>query len=751
MSSSSDFKKTLKKLSTVAKGSERFKEIEISKLFSTLRESAIGNADRSADLIQTTLSLLPNTDDSTSSHLLGELEKTNTAMKDWAAQNKTSFVPTFTTQGVAVLPALVATNRKVAADLFRALCHEDDTWKSDAAPISAALVTTGMELLSERITASEVYTAAFVAYDLKSLLRHTIKDESLVSACLRQIVNIVPVLARKHPDLVSEMGKNLQLTVKSYPNLSAVFVKEGVALLPDLAAAEKEKGEAAAGTTAKFFSHLRETANNNSAPLASDLITGTLPLLPAVAAANSDAAIDIISTLKQASHMGTTYKDMSPVFVREGLPILSPLTTQGGHDTAAHLVIAIAENVQGTPATPPNRLITRDKPLNTDLVTQGLSILSGVKDIRLAGRIVFGLARITAQRIDDEPLTRTIVKQGLAILPALAAKDGDVADKVVWAMGEAARHVQDAVEYSKKYSDGLVNAAFIPTFVEDGLAILPEVAAKRGSTAGKLVVAMTKAARGDDALTAKVFAQGLDITSGLDAKNAAELITELAKAAQGNDTLTAAVVTHGLDITSRLDAKDAVELVTKLAKAAQGNDTITTNVVTHGLSILPALAAMDEYEASKLVTVLAKAAQGNDTLVTGIATQVLAALPPLVAANSPTPPHLIEALAETKVIDVGNGLVCQEFMISAPDGEGQQTVICFGNSPDNTMLKRDYFTGPLTKFESEVKSRWTEGSSMVTHHQGVLGTAFAALAHRETLPSFLGNAVTAKAAAPACA
>ena len=225
---------------------------------------------------------------------------------------------------------------------------------------------------------------------------------------------------------------------------------------------------------------------------------------------------------------------------------------------------------------------------------------------------------------------------------------------------------------------------------------------------------------------------------------AADLLRTLAKAAQGDAALTASVITEGLAVLPTVAAQNgyaASELIRTLAGAAQGDAALTTSVFTAGLAVLPAVAA-NGGAAAHLVWVLTEAAQGNATLTTAVITAGLAVLPAVADKSGYDAADLVEALVGAARIGTTQGFVCREFMFSAPGGtENRQTIISFGDTPDQTIARTVFFDGTLPQLRSAVEKAHPENSPHRPHYEAVLATAFEALAHRKTLPSFAQSPV----------
>ena len=186
----------------------------------------------------------------------------------------------------------------------------------------------------------------------------------------------------------------------------------------------------------------------------------------------------------------------------------------------------------------------------------------------------------------------------------------------------------------------------------------------------------------------------------------------------------------------------AADLLRTLAEAAQGNAALTTAVITAGLAVLPTVADKSGYAAAHLVWVLAEAAQGNATLTTAVITAGLAVLPAVADKSGYDAADLVEALVGAARIGTTQGFVCREFMFSAPGGtENRQTIISFGDTPDQTIARTVFFDGTLPQLRSAVEKAHPENSPHRPHYEAVLATAFEALAHRKTLPSFAQSPV----------
>ena len=194
----------------------------------------------------------------------------------------------------------------------------------------------------------------------------------------------------------------------------------------------------------------------------------------------------------------------------------------------------------------------------------------------------------------------------------------------------------------------------------------------------------------------------------------------------------------------------AADLVIKLGQAAQGNDALTAAVIRQGLAVLPAAAAENGYVAANLVIGLGQAAQGNDALTAAVITEGLAVLPAVAAESGDAAACLRTKLGQVIGNNVQGELVCREFMISASGGRrDDRTVICFGDTPEQTIAIVGCFSNSLPMFQSAVENTHPEGSPHRQHYEKVLATAFEAIAHRKTLPSFAQSPVTVRAAVPA--
>ena len=185
------------------------------------------------------------------------------------------------------------------------------------------------------------------------------------------------------------------------------------------------------------------------------------------------------------------------------------------------------------------------------------------------------------------------------------------------------------------------------------------------------------------------------------------------------------------------DSWAARELIERLAKRAKGNPVRTAAFIDHGLVIAPAVAAQDGWAARVLIEHLANTAKGDPVRTAAVIDQGLVIAPTVAAQDGPAACVLIEHLVAAGNVDVCNGVVCREFMLSAKGGtDTRSTLILFQATPEASLATTGCFKGSVLDLQKAVNKTHPSGTRHRPHYERVLTTIFDALSRRESLPTF---------------
>jgi hypothetical protein len=238
-----------------------------------------------------------------------------------------------------------------------------------------------------------------------------------------------------------------------------------------------------------------------------------------------------------------------------------------------------------------------------------------------------------------------------------------------------------------------------------------------------------------------------------DSLAARRLIVALGKACAEDDALSALFVDRGLDVlpaVARDDAAAAV-LVSALIKAGTGSAERLTLFMDKGLEVLPALASRDGWATCSLCGALLACSTG-DAQRSAVVDATLAVLPvvafedtwaffqivdELLGGRDRIARDLYNGLALTPANVAPDGMLCREFLLSAPEGEDRRrTLVIFGKDAESSIAATGCFKGNLLHFVNEVEWSYQSRSPHRPHYDEVLETAFDALARRDRLPGF---------------
>jgi hypothetical protein len=230
--------------------------------------------------------------------------------------------------------------------------------------------------------------------------------------------------------------------------------------------------------------------------------------------------------------------------------------------------------------------------------------------------------------------------------------------------------------------------------------------------------------------------------------DACALIQTLATAAKADSNLADAFITKGLEVLPAVAAQNsttAYDLVATLAIVAGAHPNLAATFITKGLEVLPVV-AVQSHAAGYLATELLTAARGTPELATVI-TKSLEVLPTVAAKDSGPARYIAESLANAVGIDDDHqGFVCKEFMLSAKVApENFRTLVVFGATPESSVVGMVFRDINLSVLRTIMAGNRRMDRYYQNHYQGVLDTAFGALANRAKLPSFAGQAVTQQA------
>lgn len=239
-----------------------------------------------------------------------------------------------------------------------------------------------------------------------------------------------------------------------------------------------------------------------------------------------------------------------------------------------------------------------------------------------------------------------------------------------------------------------------------------------------------------------------------DSLAARRLIVALGKTCADDDALSALFVDRGLDVLPAVAGDDAAAsvLVSALIKASEGSPERLTLFMDKGLAVLPALASRDGWATCALCGALLASSAGDARRSAAVVDATLAALPvvafedtwaffqivdELLAGRDRIARDLYNGLALTPAGVAPDGLLCREFLLSAPLGEDRRrSLVIFGKDAESSIAATGCFKGNLLDFRNEVEWSYQSRSPHRPHYDEVLETAFGALARRDRLPGF---------------
>lgn len=270
-----------------------------------------------------------------------------------------------------------------------------------------------------------------------------------------------------------------------------------------------------------------------------------------------------------------------------------------------------------------------------------------------------------------------------------------------------------------------------------GFGILSVVAADGTQVAGNLVTILNDVIA-DNAEVGRVFVrEGIQALSELAVSSpraAAQLVTDMTFAARMVPDLLPNIIRAGFESLPALASDDPLPVSTvlvALTKATQSNKSYIPTFVGDGLSTLPALVTKNGQAAAMLVEHLVRGAGRNELLLAAITEIVTARLPELATRDAFAVPRVIKALGG------GEGMVCREFMLSAPGcSNNRQVLILFGQTAGDSTVYVGPFPFPFEEFSTRVGQPPQGQSLHPGDHRAVLATAQGALAHYNALPSF---------------